>query len=159
LRPRASAGLSDVPPCPGQLGEVARGRVPVVVNDLAGDPAFDREWVARASIAAMAAIPLLSGGEMQGVLVHFARQALSAEVIDVLAAFAAIVAAALNDVESLAREQAARTEAEDQWQKLQTILDILPVGVLLAEGPEGRISLINPAGRMSRIVCSFCHWS
>jgi PAS domain S-box-containing protein len=40
---------------------------------------------------------------------------------------------------------ASRAEAESQGAKLQTILDVLPVGVVLMEGPEGRISLANSA--------------
>ncbi len=80
-------------------------------------------------------------------MVHVASVHLAPEVIDALAAFAAIVAAAINNVQVLRREQAARVEAEDQKRKLATILDTISVGVLLAEGPEGRLTLANPAAR------------
>ncbi len=39
-----------------------------------------------------------------------------------------------------------RREAEDERRRLQTILDTVSAGVLLAEGPEGRITVLNPAG-------------
>ena len=40
-----------------------------------------------------------------------------------------------------------KLEAEEQRQRLQTILDVLPTGVALVEGPEGRVTVLNPAGR------------
>jgi PAS domain S-box-containing protein len=97
--------------------------------------------------SAVAAFPLTAGGDRVGALALEADRPVEPEMLDTLAAFAAIVAAAVNDVETLRREQAARVEAEDQKRKLQTILDSIPVGVLLSEGPEGVLTVANPSAR------------
>jgi PAS domain S-box-containing protein len=155
---RASAGLShatatssrariDLATSPSKVGQVARTREPFVKNGLTDDPQFDRDWVAREQIAASAVLPLVSAGELLGVLVHFSRRPLPDELIEALIAFSAIVTATLNDVQLFSREQAARVEAEDRRQKLETILNMLPMGVLLAEGQDGRITVVNPAGQ------------
>jgi PAS domain S-box-containing protein len=156
---RAAAGparTADDPPAggstirlswsPAKYDELIRRRTPFVKNGLEGDPDFDARWVAREGIAAVAAFPLCCAGELLGALVSFTRHPLPPEFTAALGAFAAIVAAALSDIQMFERARAAQVEAETQRRKLQTILDVLPVGVLLLEGPEGRLSLINPAG-------------
>ncbi|HEV3122909.1 MAG TPA: ATP-binding protein [Isosphaeraceae bacterium] len=155
---RASAGLSsatttssrasiDVLTQQFKVGNVARTLEPYIKNVLVGDPEFDQAWVLAEGIAAAAVFPLVSGGELRGVLAYFSRSPLHDEVVEALKGFIAIVITSLNDVELFAREQAARIEAEDQRQMLQTILDMLPMGVLMAEGPEGPLHVVNPAGR------------
>ena len=62
---------------------------------------------------------------------------LSEEFVAALTAFAAVVAASLGDRQLYERVEVARGEAEDERGKLQTILDVLPVGVVLLEGAEG----------------------
>jgi PAS domain S-box-containing protein len=154
----ASAGLSretstssrariDLATSPYKVAEVARTREPFVRNGLLDDPQFDRDWVVSERIASTAVLPLISTGELLGVLVHFARRPLPDELVDALTAFTAIVTATINDIQLFAREQTARVEAEDQRQKLQTILNMLPMGVLLAEGQDGRLTVVNPAGQ------------
>ncbi len=157
---RASAGPAAMAdrPAPGQntvhltwspakFNDLIHRRVPYVKNGLEGDPDFDPQWVAREGIAAVAAFPLCCAGELLGVLVSFTRYPLPPEFVSALGAFAAIVATALSDIQMFEHAHAAQLEAETQQRKLQTILDVLPVGVLLLEGPEGRLSLVNPAGR------------
>lgn len=158
LKLLASAGLStatasstrarlDLATDPSKVAEVARTWRPLIQNGLAGDPRFDQDWVAREGLTGMAVLPLLSGGRLQGVLVHFTTKGLPDEVVEALTTFAAIVAATVNDVRLFVREQIARKEAEEQRQRLQTILDVLPDGVVLVEGPESRITVLNPAGQ------------
>lgn len=132
---------------PSRYNDLIQRRVPFVKNGLDGDPDFDPRWVAREGIAAVAAFPLCCAGELLGALVSFTRYPLPPEFVSALGAFAAIVATALSDIQMFEHAHAAQIEAETQQRKLQTILDVLPVGVLLLEGPEGRLSLVNPAGR------------
>jgi PAS domain S-box-containing protein len=129
---------------PAKIEELVRNRTAVVQNDLEGDPDFDQKWVARERIMAVAAFPLVCAGELQGVLASYHRTVVRPEFVSALSAFAAIVAAALSDFRMFDRVRAAQEEAEHQRRKLQTILDVLPVGVLLVEGPEGRGTLVNP---------------
>jgi PAS domain S-box-containing protein len=120
----------------GQAAAEAFGSGRPVARDAGGAPG-----------ATLAAFPLLASGARLGALVLETPRPLDPEVLDAVAAFAAIVAAAINNVGILRREQAARLEAEDQKRKLQTILDTIPVGVLLAEGPDGRLTVANPSAR------------
>jgi PAS domain S-box-containing protein len=131
---------------PAWIEGLLRHRGPLVQTNLEGDPDFDQRWLARERIAAMTAFPLAHGEEALGVLACYHRRTPSAEYVAALSAFAAIVAAALSDLRMFERLRAAQAEAEDQRARLQTILDVLPVGVMLAEGAEGRLTLINPAG-------------
>jgi PAS domain S-box-containing protein len=123
LHLRASAGLAkaaatssrariDVATYPYKVGEVARSRRPIVKNGLMGDPHFEQAWVEREGLQAMAAFPLLFGGELKGVLACFFRQPLPEELVEVLATFAVVVTTAVHDVQLFHREQAARAEAE-----------------------------------------------
>ncbi len=155
---RASGGLSrattdsrrariDLASATSKVADVARSRQPFHQNDVRGDSRYDQEWVQREGIVSLAAFPLLSSGQLRGVLMVFSRHSYPKEIIDVLSAFVAIVSSAINDVHAFSREQAARVEAEDQKQKLQTVLDTIAVGVLLAEGPEGHLTVVNPIAR------------
>ncbi len=121
----------------GEVGRAAQQREPVVVS---------RNWLAQGRTGTIAAFPLVSGGDLRGVLVFGSSLSLDGEVLDALSALSAIVAAAINDNLVLNREQAARLEAEDERRRLQAILDTVSAGVLLAEGPEGQITVLNPAG-------------
>ncbi len=107
----ADAQIDPVSP-PRQVGEVARSRQPLVQNDLVGDPVLDQGWIEGEEIASVAAFPLVAGDDLLGVLVCFGRSPLPEEGAAALASFAAMVTAALNDVQLLVREQAARAEAE-----------------------------------------------
>jgi PAS domain S-box-containing protein len=99
------------------------------------------------ALSARATMPLVRGHELLGVLVHLARKPLAHELEATLTAFTAVVTAALSDRQLYERARSARLEAEVQRQKLQTILDELPIGVMLLEGPEGRMTLLNPAAQ------------
>ncbi len=154
---RASAGLTeqvdgdvlarvDPEADPTELGQVARSRRPLV-RAVAPEAGRIDARAPSTAISALVVLPLISGGELRGVLLHAARRPPEPAVVEALTGFAAIVAAAVRDELIVRREQAARIEAEDQRRKLQTILDTVSVGVLLAEGPEAHLSVTNPAAR------------
>jgi PAS domain S-box-containing protein len=155
---QSSAGLStatttsprariDLASYPYKVGRVARTRAPFFRNGLDGDAEFDQEWVARERIAAVAALPLVSAGELLGVVAYFSRRAMSDEVVAALSAFGSVIAASLHDIRMFEDVEASRVEAERQHQSLRTILDALPAGVLLIEGAPGdaRVTLVNAA--------------
>jgi signal transduction histidine kinase/CheY-like chemotaxis protein len=157
LRLSASAGWSerthespwstiDLAENPNRLAETARSRTAYIRNGLEGEGDVEQEWVDREKIASLGYFPLLVGDELVGVLGYFSRRPICEDVGEALHTFVAITASLINDARVFAREQAARLQAERDRQRLQTVLDTIPVGVLLAEGPEGRITMINPAG-------------
>lgn len=161
LHLRASAGLStttrtsararfDVRTSPFEAAAVARTRIPYVRNGLQDDPYFDPEWVQRERLASAAVLPLLSGGELRGVVSYFSRHELPPEVADVLAGFTSIVAAAINDVLLLHDEHAARAEAEAAVRERDRLLEALRESEeqfrLLVEQSPQSIQVLNPEG-------------
>lgn len=131
---------------PARIEEILQRREPLILTNLVGDPDFDQRWLAREHIAALTAFPLVHGDAVLGILACYHRRVPTAEYVAALAAFAAIVASAIVDVRLFEQLRLAQREADDQRRWLQTILDELPIGVMLAEGEEGRLTLINPAG-------------
>ena len=132
---------------PSPLARVVRTGQKHVRNGLIGDATLDADWLSREGLVSNALFPLQIGGRLLGVLVGFYRRELPEEVVEALAAFAAIAASSIHGVQLLARQEAARLQAERERVRLQTVLDTIPVGVVLAEGPEGRPAMLNPAGR------------
>jgi len=166
LRLQASAGLStttatsarariEVLTSPFEAAEVARTRVPYVRNGLLDDPRFDPEWVRREGLASVAVIPLLAAGELRGVVNYFSRRELLPEVVDVLAAFGSIVAAAVNDVLLFHRERAARAEAEEAVRERDRLLEALRESEeqfrLLVEQSPQSIQVLDPEGRTLQV--------
>ncbi len=94
---------------------------------------------------ARSVVPLVVDGDLWGVLDLETEGPLPPDDLDALAGLAALVSAAPADVRLLGRERAARAEAD--CRRFQAIVELIPVGVMVAEGPDGRITLVNPAGR------------
>lgn len=123
LRMQTSAGLStrvsgssreiiDIATHPYKVGVVARTRQPFVRNGLAGDPAFEQDWVDREGIESVVALPLLAGRRLLGVVVAFFRHAIRDEVAETIGLLAAQSAASVNDARLVAREREARAAAD-----------------------------------------------
>jgi len=102
---------------PDRIAEVARTRTAFISNDLAAERKFDQGWIQREQLAGLAAIPLVIGDELRGVLVHFARRVLAEDLVEALAVFAAIVSAALADVQHCMCEQQLRAQTEEAHQR------------------------------------------
>jgi DNA-binding transcriptional MerR regulator len=103
---RASAGMSrrtktsprariDLATYPYKVGVVARSREPFVANGLVGDAHFEQPWVKREHLESVAIMPLVSAGQLQGVLACFFRQPLREDVVGALGAFASMTAAGI----------------------------------------------------------------
>ncbi len=126
---RGSAGLSSE--VTDSSLEVARTRQPLLRNQLAGD------------LAAAVDFPLLSGGELLGVVSCFFRQPLEDEVFEVLGTLAVLISSVLTDVKLVQAERASRDRLEQQQQWLEGVLDLLPLPVVLSEPRTGKLLLTN----------------
>jgi PAS domain S-box-containing protein len=159
---RASAGLSrrveesprlhiNIATHPFKIGVVARTRRPFTKNDLTGDPQFDQEWVKREGLAAAAALPLLSAGDLQGVLVAFFRRFLDDDTFEALAMLGALVATAVNNATLYHRAQSAlwtrdevlRVVSHDLRAPLTTVEMVTTVLLQKVEGDEDRAMILR----------------
>ncbi|MFN2483910.1 MAG: PAS domain S-box protein [Candidatus Limnocylindria bacterium] len=120
----AAAGLSSA-----RLAEIATGRHPVVLSSPRWDPRVDGSALDANGVSAVATYPLLFGAELRGVIVDFSRRPLHEEMAEVLANYAAVVAAAIHDVELLDREHTAREEANRSLGLIDTLFATAPVGL------------------------------
>ncbi|MEW4567125.1 ATP-binding protein [Tautonia sp. JC769] len=132
---------------PPEVIEVARSGMHFFVEDLQTDRRFDRDWIAEHQLGSLIALPLSVAGERHGILVAAMRSEPSDECLDALLGFASIISASLNDVQLLFGELSARVDAEAEHRRFQSIVDLIPIGVVLVTGPNPRVSLINPACR------------
>jgi PAS domain S-box-containing protein len=128
------------------VDEAARRLEPIVRDTRIHQSDVDPRWLSHFGIVAIAGFPLVLEGELSGVITHFSRKPLTEGLIAALTAFIGIVSSSLHDMQMLDRVQAARAEAEDQRRRLQTVLDVLPIGVMLLEGQAGKLTYVNPAG-------------
>ena len=130
---------------------VVRGGGPIIVEDYRRlrlkDPPV--EAVQQEGLASQIAVPLRSGGDLLGVLYignrrpsHF-RQ----DDAELLMAFAEQATIAIQNARLYQEAVAQRERAEAGTRRLQVIIDSMPEGVIIAEGPEGAISAVNRAGK------------
>lgn len=117
----------------GWIAPAARERIPSPL----GSSLADREERTSAVLARLSLIQP-EGAELDVELVGASR--LADQDAIVLSARTVEPAATSDSGEALA----SRAELAEQKRRFQTILDTIPVGVILAEGPEGRLTVINP---------------
>jgi GAF domain-containing protein len=92
------------------VGAVAASRAAHVTNDIANDPLLvGREWAAQEGMVGFAGHPLISGGELVGVMALFSEQPLADDTIEMLAALADAVALGIQRIRA---EQSLRIEAD-----------------------------------------------
>ncbi|WP_169980282.1 ATP-binding protein [Tautonia rosea] len=144
IDPESIDTTSELPP---EIIEVARSGMHFLVEDLQADQRFDRDWIARHRLGSLIALPLSVAGERHGILVAAMRSEPSDECLDALLGFSSIISASLNDVQLLFGELSARVDAEAEHRRFQSIVDLIPIGVVLVTGPNPRVTLINPACR------------
>lgn len=132
---------------PVEVVEVSRSGMYFLVERLGEDDRFDRDWIERHGLGSLIALPLAVAGERHGILVAGMRSEPTEECLDALLGFSSIISASFNDVQLLLGELAARVDAEAEHRRFQTIVDLIPIGVVLATGHDPQVSLINPSGR------------
>ncbi|MCE7080372.1 SpoIIE family protein phosphatase [Streptomyces sp. ST2-7A] len=114
LSPRVDAGLrtpldpgdahSSAGPGDIEAGLVAAGRKPHLTNSMVGEPRLnDQEWARREGIVAFAGYPLITDGELMGVMALFARRPLPGTTLDALAGIADQIAVGISQDRVLGR--------------------------------------------------------
>jgi transcriptional regulator with GAF, ATPase, and Fis domain len=93
---RLNGDFQRIPVGAFKVGVVAATRAPVIVTDATDDPKIRRpEWVQSEGIQAFAGLPLLSRGDLLGVLGVFVRAPITPAAVDVLRIVANHAAAAI----------------------------------------------------------------
>ena len=138
---QASAGASPdltmadrrIPLGSSTIGAIARDRRPRWTNDLGKPEAIDRrDTCVRAGLVAFAGYPLIVEDRLLGVMAVAARQTVEADTLEALAALAELIAQGIERkrleierIELLARERAARNEAEEANRAKDQFLGVL----------------------------------
>lgn len=109
---------------PHEVATVLRTRHSYIKESLSEDIQFDAEWLQRTGITSLAALPLVAGDSLLGVLVYFSDLDLPPDVLEVLKTFAALLSATLNDAAMREEAQNARARAEAVQSRLDVIEEI-----------------------------------
>jgi signal transduction histidine kinase len=162
LRLRASAGLytrldgthSRIRVGELKIGRIAAERRPHLTNAVLDDPAVDDQaWARREGMVAFAGFPLLIDGRTVGVMALFAREPLSADVLEALAAVADAVAQYVERERAEGELRRAHAllerQVEDGARQLATLLE---VGRELASTHELIPLLGSLLGRLQAVV-------
>jgi transcriptional regulator with GAF, ATPase, and Fis domain len=136
---RLNGDFQRIPVGAFKVGAVAASRTPVVVADAAHDPKIRRpDWVRAEGIASFAGLPLLSRGELLGVLGVFVRAAITPAALDVLRIVANHTAAAIATARAFAQVEAMRHELLLENQHLREQADPDPLEDLIGDSEELR---------------------
>jgi signal transduction histidine kinase len=162
LELRASAGLytrldgshSRIRVGELKIGRIAAERSPHLTNAVLDDPSVDdKAWARREGMVAFAGYPLLVDGRIVGVMALFAREPLSADVLEALAA----VADAVAQYVERARAEAELRRAHDLLERrveegTRQLATLLEVGRELASTHELGPLLGSLLGRLKAVV-------
>ncbi len=114
-----------------KVGAVAATRAPVLVTDPARDPKIRHPaWVRAEGIAGFAGLPLMSRGELLGVLGVFVRSPLSPAAVDVLRIIANHAAAAIATARAFAEVESMRRRLALENQILRRSAEAEPVALV-----------------------------
>jgi transcriptional regulator with GAF, ATPase, and Fis domain len=121
---RLTGDFRRIPVGAFKVGAVAASRSPVLVTNAATDPKIRRpDWVRAEGIQAFAGLPLLSRGELLGVLGVFVRAPITPTAVDVLRIVANHAAAAIATARAFAQVEAMRHHLLIENQRLRRTAD------------------------------------
>jgi len=129
-----------------KVGWIARERRPHLSNQLQTDPlTTDPGWARRSRLTAFAGYPLVVEERLAGVVAVYADRTLAQQELDAMSGVADMIATGIERkrVESMVQARAASLAEQQEW--LESVLDVLPVGVALVEPGTARILLSNKA--------------
>ncbi len=129
-----------------KVGWIAQERRPHLTNQLESDPlTTDPGWARRNRLTAFAGYPLVVEDRLAGVMAVYAGRPLAEQAIDAMSGVADMIATGIERkrVERLVQARAANLAEQQEW--LESVLDVLPVGVALIEPGTARILLSNKA--------------
>jgi transcriptional regulator with GAF, ATPase, and Fis domain len=134
---RLTGDFRRIPVGAFKVGAVAASRSPVLVTNAATDPKIRRpDWVLAEGIQAFAGLPLLSRGELLGVLGVFVRAPITPTAIDVLRIVANHAAAAIATARAFAQVEAMRHHLLIENQRLRRTADPDALEDMIGDSPH-----------------------
>ncbi|WP_224371791.1 sensor histidine kinase [Hyalangium versicolor] len=129
----------------GFAGRVAVEQRPLELHDAAHDPVVMSAALRRNGTRALYGVPLMEGETLIGVAQVGSRTAFEFSSSDKLVIRTMVHRAAvlISHAQLVARERAARGEAQEARSHLEAMVQQLPVGVAIAEAPSGRLVMGN----------------
>lgn len=135
----------------GEIGTTARS---ILIPDAAATSEWigNKEWAKRESIRSFAGYPLVSRGEILGVLATFNRECLCQQDFSWLEIFANQVAVAITNARAFEQIQQGENELRESETKYRSLVDLSPAAILLLSN-DGKFVSANPAG-LRLLKCS-----
>jgi PAS domain S-box-containing protein len=134
----------------GLVGQCARDRQRIVMNDVPGSYIAITSGLGSAAPLSIVLVPVLIEDRTRAVLELASFKGFDTIQLNFLDQLAEVVGIALNSIdashrsEQLLREQAARAEAETGLARLRQVVDVMPEGILISDA-AGRVYLRNAA--------------
>ncbi|HEY7031537.1 MAG TPA: ATP-binding protein [Thermomicrobiales bacterium] len=140
------AAIGPIPQGHGMLGELIKTGRPLLVPDIAADPRSVGFPPHHPPMHTLLGVPILLAGRPLGNL--YLTERLDSRPFDerdlgTLQVLAAHAATTIDRARLYRQIEEARRRAEEQRDQLRTILDNLPVGVLIRSNPNAAIELAN----------------
>ena len=135
----------------GEIGTTGRS---ILIPDAAATSEWigNKEWAKRESIRGFAGYPLVSRGEILGVLATFNRECLRQQDFSWLEIFANQVAVAITNARAFEQIRRGENELRESETKYRSLVDLSPAAILVLSN-DGKFVSANPAG-LRLLKCS-----
>ena len=135
----------------GEIGTTGRS---ILIPDAAATSEWigNKEWAKRESIRGFAGYPLVSRGEILGVLATFNRECLRQQDFSWLEIFANQVAVAITNARAFEQIRRGENELRESEIKYRSLVDLSPAAIFVLSN-DGKFVSANPAG-LRLLKCS-----
>jgi formate hydrogenlyase transcriptional activator len=130
-----------------KVGEIGTTGKSILISDAAATSEWigNKEWAKRENIRGFAGYPLVSRGEILGVLATFNRECLCEQDFSWLEIFANQVAVAITNARAFEQIRRGENELRESETKYRSLVDLSPAAILVLSN-DGKFVSANPAG-------------
>jgi formate hydrogenlyase transcriptional activator len=135
----------------GEIGTTGRS---ILISDAAATSEWigNKEWAKRENIRGFAGYPLVSRGEILGVLATFNRECLCQQDFSWLEIFANQVAVAITNARAFEQIRRGENELRESETKHRSLVELSPAAIFVLRS-DGKLVSANPAG-LRLLKCS-----
>lgn len=150
ISPEERAAIGPLPEGHGLLGELITEGRPLLVADIAADPRSSGFPPNHPPMTTLLGVPITLGDRVLGDLYLTEREGgtkFTQHDLDAVSVLAGHAASAIDRAKLHADLRSAHQRAEEQRDRLRTILDNLPSAILIVTPPDGAVELANAAAQ------------